>query len=76
MINISLVGVWVSWELRRTLGPRLQLYMGLIKEEEFTFCLRAAETSRSSATGGFWWKTDADLCFASSHRFASFYGNM
>lgn len=45
------MGVWVYWELRSTLGPKLPLYMGLIKEEEFIFCLQAAETSRSSTIG-------------------------
>lgn len=45
------MGVWVCWELRSTLGPKLPLYMGLIKEEEFIFCLRAAKTSQSSMIG-------------------------
>lgn len=34
------------------LKERSRFYVGLIKEEEFIFCLWAAETSRSSATGG------------------------
>lgn len=45
------VGVGIYWELRNTLGPKLWLYMGLIKEEEFTFFLQAAETSCSKAMG-------------------------
>lgn len=43
--------MWVCWELRSTLGPKLQLYMGLIREEKFILCLRAAEAPRGSAIG-------------------------
>lgn len=43
--------MWEHWELRSALGPKVRLCMGLIKEEEFIFCLRAAGTSRSGAVG-------------------------
>lgn len=45
------MGVWVCWELRSTLSPKLQLYMGLIRQEEFILCLRAAGAPQSSAIG-------------------------